>query len=110
MSNPLCHAGRMKIKKSVWLSGSRLNFFGPSLQNIATFGGARLVKNSDARHELIGGTAGDHADAREWCSLFAPEIVFSDCRETRTSHLRRNVKRIKLFPLNANPLGHVNRN
>lgn len=43
---------------------------------IARFGPARLVKNFDGRHELIGGTAEHHAAAREWCSLFAPEVVF----------------------------------
>jgi len=44
---------------------------------IAAFGAARLVRNPDGRHELLGGTPEDHADARDWCSLFAPEVVFS---------------------------------
>lgn len=44
---------------------------------IARFGEAKLVKKADGRHELIGGTAGDQTNAREWCSLFAPEVVFS---------------------------------
>ena len=46
-------------------------------QAIAAFGAARVVKMADGGHELIGGTADDRADAREWCSLFAHEIVFS---------------------------------
>jgi hypothetical protein len=46
-------------------------------KTLATFGAARLVKKLDGKIELIGGTADDHADAREWCSLFAPEVVFS---------------------------------
>jgi hypothetical protein len=44
---------------------------------IARFGDAKLVKKADGRHELIGGTANDQTNAREWCSLFAPEVVFS---------------------------------
>lgn len=46
-------------------------------QVIAGFGVACLVKKPDGNIELIGGTADDHADAREWCSLFAPETVFT---------------------------------
>lgn len=44
---------------------------------IATFGAARLVRHLDGRHELIGGTPGDLAEAREWCSLYAHDLVFS---------------------------------
>jgi hypothetical protein len=47
-------------------------------ETLATFGAARLVKNLDGKIALIGGTPDDHADAREWCSLFAPEVVFTD--------------------------------
>jgi hypothetical protein len=64
----------MKIKKTYQLPLSALNFE-PTL--IARFGPARLVRKLDGRHELIGGTADDHAAAREWCSLFAPEVVFT---------------------------------
>jgi hypothetical protein len=44
---------------------------------IAAFGSARLVRKAGGRYELIGGTAADCTEAREWCSLFAPEVVFS---------------------------------
>jgi hypothetical protein len=43
---------------------------------IAVFGVARLVRQPDGRHELVGGSAADCTEAREWCSLFAPEVVF----------------------------------
>ncbi len=43
---------------------------------IARFGQATLVKHFNGQHELIGGTPADRAAAREWCSLFAPEVVF----------------------------------
>ena len=45
-------------------------------QVVRQFGDAKLFCHSNGRHELIGGTADDHAAAREWCSLFAPEVVF----------------------------------
>lgn len=44
---------------------------------IARFGDAKLVKKANGRHELLGGTADDQTNAREWCSFFAPEVVFS---------------------------------
>ena len=44
---------------------------------IAQFGPARLVRYLDGHHELIGGTEDHRATAREWCSLFAPEVVFN---------------------------------
>ena len=65
--------------------GSRANLvnvhFGPRL--IVTFGHARLVRLPDDRYELQGGSAADCTAAREWCSLFAPEIVFSVPRRAR---------------------------
>lgn len=60
----------MKLINSYWLGQT-------TGETIATFGAARLVKKLDGKIELIGGTGKDHADAREWCSLFAPEVVFS---------------------------------
>lgn len=42
---------------------------------VAAFGGARLVKRLDCRFELHGGTERDHAEAREWISLFLHEAV-----------------------------------
>jgi len=52
-------------------------------ETIARFGQAQLVRQPDGRHELMGGTAADHGDARDWCSFFAPEVVFSCARQTR---------------------------
>ncbi len=43
---------------------------------IAQFGQARLVKWPDGRYELRGGTPDDHAEAREWVSLFLHEAYF----------------------------------
>jgi len=84
MSKLPCHAIRMKIKKSVRFQISSFSLLqGTGRQFISAFGTARLVKNQDDHHELIGGTADDHAAAREWCSLFAHEVVF-------TSAPRRN--------------------
>jgi len=56
-------------------------------ETVAVFGRARLVKRIDGRHELIGGSRADHFTAREWCSLFHHELVFSSrpaaaCSET----------------------------
>ena len=42
---------------------------------IATFGAAQLVQTSGGRFELRGGTLNDYQEAKEWCSLFMPEIV-----------------------------------
>jgi hypothetical protein len=70
----------MKIKKSVRYRAINFNLW-PNGQwrchLVARFGPARLVRKPDGRHELIGGTEDHRATAREWCSLFAPEIVFA---------------------------------
>jgi hypothetical protein len=60
----------MKFKTCDWL----MQFKG---ETIASFGVARLVRQLDGRHELIGDTPEQHAAAREWCALFAPQVVFS---------------------------------
>jgi len=44
---------------------------------VRQFGDARLLKNSDGRHELVGGSIADRQTALEWASLFAHEIVFT---------------------------------
>jgi hypothetical protein len=44
---------------------------------VQQFGGARLVRQRNGKHELLGGTGADHAAALEWASLFAHEIVFT---------------------------------
>lgn len=84
MSNRLCNAGGMKMKRNHRLPINAL-IFQPT--TIARFGPAHLVKHFDGHHELIGGTAEHHAAAREWCSLFAPEVVFKSalCRESSLS-------------------------
>ena len=61
----------MKLINSLWLGRT-------TGETIAIFGAARLVKKLDGKIELIGGTADDHAAAREWCALFAPDIVFAN--------------------------------
>jgi hypothetical protein len=55
---------------------------------IQEFGAAKLVRHADGKHELIGGTTDDVAEANEWVSLFAHEIVFSrpGCKPTLNSH------------------------
>jgi len=70
MSNRLCQVGGMKLTNSSWFSLA-------NVETIARFRAARLVRKLDGRHELIGGTPSEHSAAREWCSIFAPEIVFT---------------------------------
>ena len=72
MSDPLCQNRGMKIKKYHWFSLEKTS------ETLAFFGKAKLIRKFDGRHELIGGTAEDRTTAREWCSLFAPEVVFND--------------------------------
>jgi len=43
-------------------------------ETIATFGDARLVKRLTGKLELVGGTDQDRAAAKEWASLFLPEV------------------------------------
>jgi len=74
VSNRPCHAGGMKIKKTYEIPLHALNFK-PTV--VARFGAARLVRHLDGPYELVGGTADDGDAAREWCSLFAPEVVFA---------------------------------
>jgi hypothetical protein len=52
-------------------------------QVVRQFGAAKLIRQPNGQHELVGGTDADRANAFEWCSLFAPEVVF-------TSAPRRN--------------------
>ena len=42
---------------------------------IAFFGQARLVKYLDGKTELLGGSAKDHTEAKEWISMFMHEAV-----------------------------------
>jgi hypothetical protein len=70
----------MKLINSYWLGQNQG-------ETMATFGSARLVKKLDGKIELIGGTATDHADARERCSLFAPGVF--ECPNQRNQAIRR---------------------
>ena len=84
MSRVPCQTVPMNMKKLMGI-GSNANLFnvnfGPRL--IATFGQARLVRLPEGGYELQGGSAADCVAAREWCSLFAPEVVFSAPRQPR---------------------------
>jgi hypothetical protein len=42
---------------------------------VACFGRAKLVRTPDCGYELHGGSDEDHAEAREWVSLFFHEAV-----------------------------------
>ena len=53
-------------------------------QIVRLFGDAKLICHSNGQYEFVGGSPDDHAAAREWCSLFAHEVVF-------TSAPRRNL-------------------
>jgi hypothetical protein len=44
---------------------------------VRQFGDAKLIRRPNGQHELVGGTDADRADAFEWASLFANEIVFT---------------------------------
>jgi hypothetical protein len=41
------------------------------------FGNALLVRRTDGKHDLIGGSDSDYTAAKEWVSLFAHEIIFT---------------------------------
>ncbi len=49
---------------------------------IRQFGQTKLVKLPNGQHELIGGTDSNRANAFEWASLFAHEIVFTHFHRT----------------------------
>jgi hypothetical protein len=54
----------------------RLNNLGTG-RVVRKFGEAKLLKHANGQHELIGGSAADIADANDWVSLFAHEVVLS---------------------------------
>jgi hypothetical protein len=56
-------------------------------QVVRQFGNAQLIRQANGQHELVGGTDADRADAFEWSSLFAHEIVFTHFH--REEHGRR---------------------
>jgi len=70
----------MKIKKSVKSQVSRLRSLTIGRyrnQVVRQFGNAKLIRQPNGQHELVGGTDADRADAFAWSSLFAHEIVFT---------------------------------
>ena len=70
MSNPAGYGLRMKIRhlcRDPIITG----------KIVRRFGGAVLVQRKNGRHELVGGTAADYTEAKEWASFFAHDIVFS---------------------------------
>src|ERR1017187_4541040 len=81
-SGHLCLSASRQTGKAIPRSSFNLTRWWPVRHALATFGTARLVKNPDGRHQLIGGTADDHAEAREWCSLFLHEAVFASVPRT----------------------------
>jgi hypothetical protein len=46
-------------------------------QVIQQFGEAKLIRQRNGEHALIGGSSADRMAAFEWVSLFAHEIVFT---------------------------------
>ena len=97
----------MKTRKSYQRVLTNL-IFPPT--TIARFGPARLVRlewpsKRRGQHELTGGTAAHHAAAREWCSHFAPEIVFAAKENRPPAGANNNPSRIRP---RASDLRHLN--
>jgi hypothetical protein len=77
MSMAPCKTGGMNMKKMIGIgSAIKMSPFKARPRLIAIFGTARLMRQPNGRHELVGGSAADCTEAREWCSLFAPAVVF----------------------------------
>jgi hypothetical protein len=45
------------------------------LETLAVFGSGALVKTPSGRYEFQGGSPADRAEAIEWVSMFAHEII-----------------------------------
>ncbi len=80
MSDPLMQNARMRLNP-VFIQTQ-------SSHVIQHFGGARLVKHANGTHELLGGSAADLTAAKEWASLFAHDLVFSQPNHRRTPSCR----------------------
>jgi hypothetical protein len=50
---------------------------------IASFGDSRLVKHLNGKFELLGGSPGDRADAKEWGSRFLHEAAIAGVMKGR---------------------------
>jgi len=66
MSDPPSYIVRMKI-----------NYIIKTKSIINRFGNAWLIRGADGKNALVGGTASDFTEAKEWVSLFAHDVVFS---------------------------------
>ena len=84
----ICHSPTANLKSKTHYSMKQLAdhssmkmyklwHFPTPVEFVGIFGEARLIRHLSGRYELRGGTPEDAADAREWCSHFAPEIVFA---------------------------------
>ena len=67
---------------------------------VRQFGDAKLIRQPNGQHELVGGTDTDRANAFEWSSLFAHEIVFTHYHREPKTHCR---SRKPLFPSRLQP-------
>jgi len=67
----------MNIKTSIKSKVSRLRLWPVRHELVRQFGSAKLIRRPNGQHELIGGADADRANAFEWSSLFAHEIVFT---------------------------------
>jgi hypothetical protein len=65
-------------------------------RTVLHFGEAKLVRDANGCHELIGGTVSDLVTAKEWVSLFAHEMVFYHSK--RTPKQKCNTKRHSIPP------------
>ena len=53
-----------------------INYINNKARILNRFGNAWLIRRADGKHELVGESAGDFSETKEWVSLFAHEIVF----------------------------------
>jgi hypothetical protein len=55
----------------------KINYIIKTKSIINRFGNAWLVRGSNGKTALVGGTTNDFTEAKEWVSLFAHDVVFS---------------------------------
>jgi CheY-like chemotaxis protein len=72
------HTGNFSSYKLILDMKSKLfgRLFCEKSTTVASFGSASLICHREGRWELRGGSHGEHAAAREWCSLFQHEATF----------------------------------
>ena len=63
---------------------------------VRQFGDAKLIRQPNGQHELVGGTDNDRVNAFEWSSLFAHEIVFTHFH--REDHVRTRPRKLWFAP------------